>query len=170
MRNVHQVDTEEYLNAVSALIAEGREVTVPVRGGSMNPFLVDNRDCVLLVPVPERLRRGDIVLFRRSSGQYVLHRIVAVRRSRLGGHEPVYFMRGDAQEMTEGPVARAQVRALAARVMRQGRWLTDRDLRVLFFRHLWCRRYFPRRAALAVYRLVRRITADRTADNLQDSR
>lgn len=170
MRNVHRVDTEEYLNAVSALIAEGREVTVPVRGGSMNPFLVDNRDCVLLVPVPERLRRGDIVLFRRSSGQYVLHRIVAVRRSRPGGHEPVYFMRGDAQEMTEGPVARAQVRALAARVMRQGRWLTDRDLRVLFFRHLWCRRYFPRRAALAVYRLVRRITADRTADNLQDSR
>ena len=164
------MDTEEYLNAVSALIAEGREVTVPVRGGSMNPFLVDNRDCVLLVPVPERLRRGDIVLFRRSSGQYVLHRIVAVRRSRPGGHEPVYFMRGDAQEMTEGPVARAQVRALAARVMRQGRWLTDRDLRVLFFRHLWCRRYFPRRAALAVYRLVRRITADRTADNLQDSR
>ena len=170
MRNAHQVDTEEYLNAVSALIAEGREVTVPVRGGSMNPFLVDNRDCVLLVPVLERLRRGDIVLFRRSSGQYVLHRIVAVRRSRPGGHEPVYFMRGDAQEMTEGPVARAQVRALAARVMRQGRWLTDRDLRVLFFRHLWCRRYFPRRAALAVYRLVRRITADRTADNLQDSR
>ena len=170
MRNVHRVDTEEYLNAVSALIAEGREVTVPVRGGSMNPFLVDNRDCVLLVPVPERLRRGDIVLFRRSSGQYVLHRIVAVRRSRPGGHEPVYFMRGDAQEVTEGPVARAQVRALAARVMRQGRWLTDRDLRVLFFRHLWCRRYFPRRAALAVYRLVRRSTADRTADNLQDSR
>lgn len=170
MRNVHRVDTEEYLNAVSALIAEGREVTVPVRGGSMNPFLVDNRDCVLLVPVPERLRRGDIVLFRRASEQYVLHRIVAVRRSRPGGHEPVYFMRGDAQEMTEGPVARAQVRALAARVMRQGRWLTDRDLRVLFFRHLWCRRYFPRRAALAVYRLVRRITADRTADNLQDSR
>ena len=170
MRNVHRVDTEEYLNAVSALIAEGREVTVPVRGGSMNPFLVDNRDCVLLVPVPVRLRRGDIVLFGRSSGQYVLHRIVAVRRSRPGGHEPVYFMRGDAQEVTEGPVARAQVRALAARVMRQGRWLTDRDLRVLFFRHLWCRRYFPRRAALAVYRLVRRITADRTADNLQDSR
>lgn len=170
MRNVHRVDTEEYLKAVSALIAEGREVTVPVRGGSMNPFLVDNRDCVLLVPAPERLRRGDIVLFRRSSGQYVLHRIVAVRRSRPGGHEPVYFMRGDAQEMTEGPVARAQVRALAARVMRQGRWLTDRDLRVLFFRHLWCRRYFPRRAALAVYRLGRRITADRTADNLQDSR
>ena len=170
MRNVHRVDTEEYLKAVSALIAEGREVTVPVRGGSMNPFLVDNRDCVLLVPAPERLRRGDIVLFRRASEQYVLHRIVAVRRSRPGGHEPVYFMRGDAQEMTEGPVARAQVRALAARVMRQGRWLTDRDLRVLFFRHLWCRRYFPRRAALAVYRLVRRITADRTADNLQDSR
>lgn len=170
MRNAHQVDTEEYLKAVSALIAEGREVTVPVRGGSMNPFLADNRDCVLLVPVPERLRRGDIVLFRRSSGQYVLHRIVAVRRSRPGGHEPVYFMRGDAQEVTEGPVARAQVRALAARVMRQGRWLQDRDLRALFFRHLWCRRYFPRRAALAVYRLVRRSTADRTADNLQDSR
>ena len=170
MRNVHRVDTEEYLNAVSALVAEGREVTVPVRGGSMNPCLADNRDCVLLVPAPERLRRGDIVLFRRASEQYVLHRIVAVRRSRSGGHEPVYFMRGDAQEVTEGPVARAQVRALAARVMRQGRWLTDRDLRVLFFRHLWCRRDFPRRAALAVYRLVRRSTADRTADNLQDSR
>ena len=170
MRIAHQVDTEEYLKAVSALIAEGREVTVPVRGGSMNPFLVDNRDCVLLVPVPERLRRGDIVLFRRSSGQYVLHRIVAVRRSRPGGHEPVYFMRGDAQEMTEGPVARAQVRALAARVMRQGRWLTDRDLRVLFFRHLWCRRYFPRRAALAVYRLGRRVTAGRAAGYLQGSR
>ena len=162
MRNAHQIDTEKYLDAVSALIAEGREVTVPVRGGSMSPFLADNRDCVLLVPVPERLRRGDIVLYQRVSGQYVLHRIVAAEYSRTGGAPNVYFMRGDAQEETEGPVARAQIRALAGRVMRKGRWLSRRDPWAFFFRELWCRDGFPRKFVLEVYRRLTKLACSKT--------
>ena len=66
------VDTKEYLDMVSDLLREGREqVAVTVAGSSMVPFL-HHGDKVYLDPLPEVLKAGDVVLYRRAGGQYVL--------------------------------------------------------------------------------------------------
>ena len=51
---IHHIDTEQYLISITRLIAEGRQVTIPVRGNSMSPFLADGRDSVLLGPAAKR--------------------------------------------------------------------------------------------------------------------
>ena len=57
------------------------------RGVSMKPMLYQNRDLVVIEKVKDRLKKGDVVLYRRGK-DYVLHRIVRVS-------EDGYVIRGD---------------------------------------------------------------------------
>lgn len=51
-------------------------------GRSMRPFLRSGEDLMRIEARPEaRLKAGDVVLYRRKSGRYVLHRIVKVRKA-----------------------------------------------------------------------------------------
>ena len=50
-------------------------------GDSMLPLIRQGRDLVLISRKPEgRLKKYDVPLYKRDSGQYVLHRILKVRK------------------------------------------------------------------------------------------
>lgn len=71
------VPNEVLLAQVGELIAGGHQVTIKVRGNSMNPFFVDRRDDVTLSPFTKRdLCVGAVVLARDATGRFILHRIV----------------------------------------------------------------------------------------------
>ena len=61
-----------HLAQAEPLLRERLEATVvlTVTGGSMLPLLAGGRDRVTLGPVPERLRRGEVLLYRRADGSY----------------------------------------------------------------------------------------------------
>ena len=50
-------------------------------GDSMMPLIKQGRDLVIIKPVQGRLKKYDVPLYRRDSGQYVLHRILKVRKN-----------------------------------------------------------------------------------------
>jgi len=52
---------------VEAMLSEGREVQIRMKGHSMRPLLRSERDQVVLTPCtdPARLRPGDVVLFSK---------------------------------------------------------------------------------------------------------
>ena len=54
--------------------------SLSVTGNSMWPMLRHMKDRVLLAPV-KALKRGDIILYQRDNGQYVLHRILKKKDS-----------------------------------------------------------------------------------------
>ena len=62
-----------HLAQAEPLLRERLEATVvlTVTGGSMLPLLAGGRDRVTLGPVPDRLRRGEVLLYRRADGSYV---------------------------------------------------------------------------------------------------
>ncbi len=66
---------------------DGVILGVPV-GYSMWPMLRDRRDQIVVEKPTRPLKKGDVVLFLRADGQYVLHRI----RRREGSK---YIIRGD---------------------------------------------------------------------------
>ena len=65
------------LSEVAALLAEGRESELLTRGDSMRPFILGDRDSVVLRKT-DRLKPGDIALARLADGRWVLHRIVSI--------------------------------------------------------------------------------------------
>lgn len=73
---------EILLAEAGALLAEGRDVELLVKGNSMLPFLHDEQDSVRLRKL-ETVEKGDIVLALIAPGRYVLHRVRAIEGERL---------------------------------------------------------------------------------------
>lgn len=86
------VDDITIIEEAIRLVGEGVSLTFPVRGRSMLPFIVGNRESVVLSK-PENLRVGHVVLAYvdcvDGSGSYVrknyyvVHRIIKIEGSRI---------------------------------------------------------------------------------------
>jgi hypothetical protein len=68
---------EQILSEAIRLVGEGVQVTFPVNGRSMYPFIVGGEDSVVLVK-PSGLAVGAVVLAKVEGGRYVVHRIVNI--------------------------------------------------------------------------------------------
>ena len=89
----------EALKIIEEGIKAGSSVRLTVRGNSMSPLLLDGIDIVTLHPfTPEKLKTGDVILFRYKEA-FLLHRIVEVQ----GGSTPEakIIAKGDALEQRE---------------------------------------------------------------------
>ena len=125
------VDTKEYLNTICGLLAEGKtDLPVPVTGNSMCPFLYPGD--IVYLNRPAAPRRGDIVLFTRADGSFVLHRIYRVNR------DGTYLLLGDNQLLPE-PVPGERIHAQVTSVRRKGKNLTQKSFRWWCYKHLWSR-------------------------------
>ena len=51
-----------------------------IHGDSMMPLLRNTRDVVKIVPAKGILKKYDLPLYKRPTGEYVLHRIVKVKK------------------------------------------------------------------------------------------
>ncbi len=80
----------------AALAEYGKILEVPV-GHSMKPMLRDRRDTMVISTPKGEPGRGDVVLFKNSSGEYVLHRVI--KKTRDG-----YVTRGDNCVRNDGAV------------------------------------------------------------------
>lgn len=126
------VDTYEYVSMLRELVEGGHEVSIPVKGSSMSPFLRDGLDTVYFKAPDRALKIGDIVFFQRRNGQYILHRICKIEGD-------CFYVIGDAQNEPEGPIAREQIFGVVTKVARNGKFITAGNLRWELFAKLWPR-------------------------------
>lgn len=129
-RQQRTVDTRQLMQVCTELLQTGAVVPLVVSGGSMLPFLADGRDTVYLRRAEGLLRRGQIALYRRDGGSYVLHRVASRRKDG-------YVMLGDAQTQLEYGVQPSQLVAVVEAVDRKGRRLTPRSACWRFYATVW---------------------------------
>lgn len=151
------VSLDELAPIMTECMEQGQEVVFTITGNSMSPFLRNRKDQVVLTTCdPTALQPGDVPLYRRRSGKYVLHRLVerddGVTRTRYGVDEPLpprctslqYTMLGDAQWQEEPGIAPDQIIAVATAFISRGkRWECAgeayRNNRLRWHRLLWLR-------------------------------
>lgn len=78
---------DKSLTIEEALKVNGYYLT-DIKGTSMLPLLRQGIDLVKIVPVDRELKVGDVPMFERPNGEYVLHRIIEV-------HNGYYIICGD---------------------------------------------------------------------------
>lgn len=112
MREIN-IKSQDMFPLIVELLNNGQSARIVVRGSSMYPFLRENIDSVELTKTDfNNLRVGDIVMIRRNSGVYVMHRI-------LKKEEKCFYMVGDAQQWIEGPLSSENLIAKVTAIWRK---------------------------------------------------
>ncbi|MGN0592472.1 MAG: S24/S26 family peptidase [Ruminococcus sp.] len=107
-------------------------------GDSMMPFIRQGRDVLVISRAEGRLKRYDVPLYKRDSGQYVLHRILKVR-------ENDYMICGDNRCNREYGITDRHIIGVLTGIIRDGREILVTDRKYRIYVHLWCD-FFPVRA------------------------
>lgn len=149
-QSTRSIDTALLLEEYRDLLETVDRLPLPVSGNSMSPFLVHGRDTVYLTKADRPLRRGDIALYRRKNGAYVLHRICAVEGD-------TFSMAGDAQTEIERSIAGTQIFAVACAAVRKGKRQAPGCFWWDFFAKVWVRMIPARPFFIGAYSVVKRL-------------
>lgn len=119
-------------------------------GDSMLPLLKENRDLMVL-SVPKRpIKKYDAILYKRDNGQYVMHRVIAIRKDG-------YVLCGDNRFVKEYGVKPEQVLAILTSVLRKGKSVSVDTAQYKLYVHLWCDFFVVRAFILRVVHYFNKI-------------
>lgn len=149
-RAVREVDTAVLLEGYRELLEQVDTLPLLVSGNSMVPFLVHGRDTVYLTKAVGPMKRGDMVLYQRRNGAYILHRIYACKGD-------LFDMVGDAQIQIEHGIAAEQIFAVVRSAVRKGRVQEPGCFWWDFFEKVWIRIVPLRPVVMRVYSMMDRL-------------
>ena len=123
--------SKKMLEQLLPLIKEGQTIEIRPQGTSMFPLLTEGRDSVIIQALGNDVpKRGDLLLYQRSNGLLVLHRVCRFQK------DGCYFV-GDNQTEVEGPLALAQILAKVTQIRRKGRLFSVKHPVYLLFSRAW---------------------------------
>ena len=145
-----KVSMSELLPFIKEAFSKDMTFKIPVTGTSMNPVLFEGRDSVLIKKPEFPLEIGDVPLYRRDNGVFVLHRIVDKTESG-------YIMCGDNQFILEKGIEDRHIIGVMCAVCRDGATISVDDKEWLEIKSKYVRnvktRYPVRRLKFKLYRL-----------------
>lgn len=130
-RAVKKINLADMYPLMQEVLGNGGSFSLTITGTSMYPFILGGRDQVTLSPIPGKLKKKDLPLYRRQDGSFVLHRIVKVEK------DGSYTCCGDHHWDLEKGLQHEQMIALATAYVRKGRKLTNRNMWYRMYRTLW---------------------------------
>lgn len=118
-----------------------------VVGTSMMPLLRQGKDLVKVVPVTDKLSKYDIALFQRPTGEYVLHRVVKVKKN-------YYIICGDNRFLRE-KIPFDWIVGVAESVFINDEEIKMSDTRQIAYAKKICRTFWSRRIKSKLKRILK---------------
>ncbi len=123
-----EVSMSDMCSLIEEQISVGGTVELTVTGNSMYPMLKHKRSVVRLSAADEP-NVGDIPLYKRDGGGYILHRIVCA--------EDTFTCCGDNQWRLEHGIRRDQIIAVVTDFKRGNRWCSCSSRIYLLYVRIW---------------------------------
>lgn len=133
------------------ILKEKGRLVLTAEGFSMLPCIHPITDVLFLEQPKEKIRPLQVILYKRKSGGYVLHRVMEVR-------EEGCVLCGDNQYKKEYGIQDSQILGVLKGFYR-GEVYVDCEKSRGYQRYvkLWCSPFFPRRIAVWIIKIGRRI-------------
>lgn len=122
---------------------------LPFRGTSMLPLLRQGKDAVEVSPLPEKLQKYDLPVYRYPSGKYVMHRIV-------GFEKDGYICLGDNTYQYEH-ITRDMMLGVVTTIRRGDRNISVQSPWYGMYCRIWCALYPLRRMVHMAKKKLRRL-------------
>lgn len=115
-------------------------------GTSMRPLIRQGKDVMIIKSVDTgKLKKMDVPLYKRDSGQYVLHRIIKINKNG-------YVIRGDNTYSNEYGVTDSQVLGVLTGVIRNGKEISVNSFWYKVYSYFWLYTYYIRKVVVWVRR------------------
>ena len=136
------------MNNIERSIKELGYAVVPIKGTSMMPLLKEGRDRVeLKTYCHERLKKGNVVLYKKNDGTLVLHRIIKTENGEF------FTVLGDHQFENAERVNKNQIIAVACGFFIKGRYVNEKTRWYRLYKKIWLSSLTVRRCFLALLSL-----------------
>ena len=123
---------------------DGKYIFTPV-GTSMLPLLRQRKDTVLVEDSFGIFKKNDVVLYKRESGEYILHRILKIENDS-------FTMCGDNQTDLEKGIRKEQILGVMAAFWRGEKMVKTTNPLYRLYTNVWCFSLRLRKIMLSVYR------------------
>lgn len=144
-----KVENHAFMNEIRKAFGKDgvKSVTFVVRGFSMQPFLWNGRDKVVLTP-PRKPQIGEVVLAEVLEKRYALHRVINIK-------DGVYTMQGDGNPtwMTES-FTEKDIVGIASAFIRKGKHVSVDSRKWRWYSAVWMKTRPLRRIILGIYRRI----------------
>lgn len=135
-------------NILFNILEEGEKITIKIKGNSMLPFIVGDRDEVTLIKAStDSLQKGRIVVAHIDNKYYFLHRIVKIEGDKV-------TLQGDGNVYQKETCAATSILAEAVALKRKGKIYTPNSFGWKIAEKLWPSNPLLRRILLAIYRRI----------------
>lgn len=143
--------TEEKIN-IEEILQSGKSVRFKPQGYSMYPLIVPGRDDVDVIPVkPDKIRRGDVILYRRPNDRLIIHRVYKIQNGML-------YMVGDNQSDIEGPLPKDCVRGIMVRFTHNGKHYNTDNFFYFLSWQIWLFALPFRNAVSSIIHRIKKVT------------
>ena len=144
--------TRELTPFIKEMVEKEKKVQITVTGNSMFPLFSHLRDSVVIEKFTE-YKKYDIILYVRTNGDLILHRIVDVK-------DGVFYLCGDNQTVIEYPIYKEQIIGKVVSFTRKGKQIKFDSYSSKLYSFLWCLNIKMRRKvlnlALSIWRKIKR--------------
>lgn len=110
------------------VISEQGKLVYTNVGDSMYPF-IKPRDLLVIEKLDSPLKKYDVPLYKRDTGQYVLHRIVKIKNGE-------YYICGDNRDHLERGIEDRHIIGLLTEIVRDGKTISVYSSRYRFYTSL----------------------------------
>ncbi len=129
----------ETMQSAGEALEVSEEISVLTWGYSMYPLFRPHRDITVIKRVDRKLKKGDVVLYPGADGEFILHRIMRIRRD-------CFVIRGDHNYFTEY-VSKDKIVGILKEFYREGKYVNCKKsfkykLYSLYIGHSYGLRFF----------------------------
>ena len=143
---------EDIMPLIREELESGASVRIHPMGVSMLPMIRQGRDSVVLSRLPDKLEKYDVILYQRESGQFVLHRLVKLKRG--------YVFWGDNGFEHEYGIEHTQMIARVSSFYRDDKQIDVYKTSYRLYCHVWYGsrglRKIIRRTVALIYRILKK--------------
>ena len=145
---------EQLAPLICELLDMGKKVIVPARGNSMIPLVRNQKDSIVLKAFDGKdLGVGDAVFYKRTSGQYVLHRIVEV------ADDGSFTIMGDGLLVCESGIRKENIIAVPFAFIRKNRYIYCASRAYKKYAEFWAGSVFWRKLNIKLWNLKIKISS-----------
>ncbi len=129
----NEIRLDDAIEVIEEILLTGGEFKFQPKGKSMRPLIVGGRDSVVLKRFDiNKVRKHDMLFYRRDNGQLVLHRLMRIEA------DGSYTMCGDNQITLERRLAASRVIGFVSGLYRKGKEYDLNRFSYKLYRTFWC--------------------------------